>query len=56
MRALVKEENAFYRYKTIIGRKLSASTEKRREVEALIGCVVLNRFTELGRCRSGLVM
>ena len=42
----------YYRYKTIIGRKLRARTEKGREVEALLGCVVLNRFTELGRCRS----
>jgi len=27
----------------------------RREVEALIGCIVLNLFTELGRCQSELV-
>ena len=50
-----KVENAFYRYKTIIGRKLRARTEKGREVEALLACLVLNRFTELGRCRSELV-
>jgi hypothetical protein len=50
-----KVENTFYRYKTIIGRKLHARTEESREVEALLGCMVLNRFTELGRCQSELV-
>jgi hypothetical protein len=49
-------ENTFYRYKTIVGRQLRARTEKGREVEALLGCIVLNRFTELGRCRSELVV
>ena len=49
-------ENVFYRYKTIIGKKLRARTEKRREVEAVLGCIVLNRFTELGRCGSELVV
>ena len=47
-----KVENIFYRYKTIIGKKLRARTEKGREVEAVLGCLVLNRFSELGRCRS----
>ena len=50
-----KVENCIYRYKTIIGRKLHARTEESREVEALLGCMVLNRFTELGRCESMLV-
>ena len=51
-----KVENGFYRYKTIIGRKLRARTEEGREIEYLLGCLVLNRFTELGRCRSELVV
>jgi hypothetical protein len=42
-----KVENAFYRYTTIIGKKLRARTKEGREVEALIACIVLNRFTEL---------
>ena len=49
-------DNAFYRYKTIIGRKLRARTEEGREIEALLGCLVLNRFTKLGTCRSELVV
>ena len=51
-----KVENAFYRYKTIIGRKLRARTEKGKEIEAVLGCIVLNRFTELGSCRSEFVV
>ena len=51
-----KVENAFYRYKTILGKKLRARTEDSREVEAILGCKILNRFLELGRCRSELVV
>ena len=50
-----KVENAFYRYKTIIGRRLRARTEEGREVETVVGCKILNRFLELGRCESELV-
>ena len=50
-----KVENAFYRYKTIIGKKLRARTEDSREVETILGCQILNRFLELGRCESKLV-
>ena len=42
-------ENAFYRYKTVIGRKLRARGEKAREVEVILGCNILNRCLELGR-------
>ena len=35
-------ENTFYRYKTIIGRKLRARKEETRQVEAIIGCKILN--------------
>ena len=48
-------ENCIYRYKTIIGRKLRARTEEGREVETVIGCNILNRFLELGRCHSEVV-
>ena len=51
-----KVENTFYRYKAIIGRRLRARIEKGREVEALLGCLVLNRFTELGICRLEFVV
>ena len=50
-----KVENAFYRYKTILGKKLRAITEESRETEAILGCQILNRFLELGRCDSKLV-
>ena len=50
-----KVENTFYRYKTIIGKKLRARTEESREVELILGCQILNRFLELGRCESKLV-
>ena len=45
-------ENAFYRYKTVIGRKLRARGEKAREVEVILGCNILNRCLELGRPES----
>lgn len=50
-----KVENTFYRYKTIIGKKLRARTEESREVETILGCKILNRFLELGRCESKLI-
>ena len=50
-----KVENCIYRYKTIIGKKLRARTEEGREVETVLGCKILNRFLELGRCESGVV-
>ena len=50
-----KVDNCIYRYKTIIGKKLRARTEESREVETILGCQILNRFLELGRCESKLV-
>jgi hypothetical protein len=50
-----KVENTFYRYKTILGRKLRARNEQSRLVETIIGCNILNRFLETGRCESILV-
>ena len=45
-------ENAFFRYKSIIGSGLRARTSAGRQTEALLACHVLNRMTELGRPRS----
>jgi IS5 family transposase len=42
-------ENAFFRYKSIIGDRLRARTSGAQETEALIACNVLNRMLELGR-------
>ena len=50
-----KVENTFYRYKTILGRKLRARSERNRQVETIIGCNILNRFLENGRCKTILV-
>ena len=41
-------ETAMYRYKTIIGRRLLARTLSGQQVEAKIGCNVLNRMTSFG--------
>ena len=41
-------ETAMYRYKTIIGRQLLARTLSSQQVEAKIGCNVLNRMTSFG--------
>ena len=42
-------ENAFYRYKNIIGGRLRARNHEAQEREAAIGCAILNRMRELGR-------
>ena len=49
-------ENTFYRYKTILGKKLRSRREENRHVETVIGCNILNRFLELGRCKSEIVL
>jgi transposase len=41
-------ENAVYRYKTIIGRRLHARTLPNQRTEVKIGCNVLNQMTRLG--------
>jgi hypothetical protein len=41
-------ETAIYRYKTIIGRRLYARILSSQQVEASIGCNVLNRMTSFG--------
>ena len=40
-------ENAFFRYKTIIGPALRARDEDNRHAEARLGCVILNRLREI---------
>ena len=45
-------ENAFFRYKSIIGDGLRACSVSGREVEASLACRVLNRITALGRPES----
>ena len=45
-------ENAFFRYKSIIGEALRARTSGGQMVESLVACQVLNRMTSLGRPES----
>ena len=45
-------ENAFFRYKTIIGDGLRARRRGGRAVEASLACNVLNRMTKIGRPES----
>ena len=48
-------ENAFFRYKAIIGDGLRARSPGARAVEASLACGVLNRMTELGRPESSAI-
>jgi hypothetical protein len=41
-------ENAFYRYKRIIGGRLRAKNDDAQQREAAIGCAILNRMLEMG--------
>ncbi len=45
-------ENAFFRYKSIIGERLRARTPGGRTVEALLACNILNAMTDRGRPAS----
>ena len=49
-------ENTFYRYKTILGKKLRSRRDESRHVETVLGCNILNQFLELGRCKSEMVL
>ncbi len=42
-------ENTFFRYKAIIGDRLSARDSLAQATEALLGCNILNRMRDLGR-------
>ena len=48
----VRVENAFFRYKAIIGGGLRARSPGGRVTEAVIACNILNRMTRLGRPAS----
>ena len=48
-------ENAFFRYKSIIGAGLRARSRGARTVEASLACGVLNQMTELGRPESSAI-
>jgi hypothetical protein len=45
-------ENAFFRYKAILGGRLRARHLKAQEAEVSIACNILNRMIELGRPKS----
>ena len=45
-------ENAFFRYKSIIGDVLRARSPAGQGSEAVLGCEILNRMTDLGRPAS----
>ena len=45
-------ENAFFRYKTIIGAGLRVRAAGGQRAEARLACNVLNQMTELGRPAS----
>jgi len=45
-------ENAFFRYKSIIGDRLRARSRAGRVAETVVACNVLNQMTELGRPES----
>ena len=42
-------ENAFFRYKLIIGDRLRARSPAGQRTEAVVACHILNRMTQLGR-------
>ncbi len=45
-------ENAVFRFKSLVGVKLTASKFENQQVEALVRCRVLNRMATLGMPRS----
>lgn len=45
-------ENAFFRYKTILGRKLRSHSIENQKIEALTACNILNKFTQMEMCDS----
>ncbi len=45
-------ENAFFRYKAIIGGDLRARSPGGRVIEAVVACNILNQMTGLGRSAS----
>ncbi len=47
-----RAQNAFFKFKTILGDRMRARGEEAQRVEASIACNILNRMTELGRPES----
>ena len=45
-------ENAFFRYKSIIGESLRARRRAGQETEVILACNILNQMTQLGRPAS----
>ncbi|MFT5051443.1 MAG: hypothetical protein ACI8QZ_002860, partial [Chlamydiales bacterium] len=45
-------ENAFFRFKSILGGRLRARHPEAQEAEAVAACNILNRMLELGRPTS----
>ena len=49
-------ESEMFRYKQVIGDSVSTKNLASQTVEVLLGCRILNRFLELGRCKSDAVV
>ena len=47
-----RAENAFFRYKSIIGESLRARSRAAQETEAILACNILNQMTQVGRPAS----
>jgi hypothetical protein len=45
-------ENAFFRYKSIIGESLHARSPGGQRTEAVLACIILNQMTQRGRPES----
>ena len=49
-------ESEMFRYKRVIGDSVSTKNLASQSVEVLLGCRILNRFLEFGRCESYAVV
>ncbi|MFT4543293.1 MAG: hypothetical protein ACI841_003196 [Planctomycetota bacterium] len=49
-------ENAFFRYKSMLGDRLHARNRMAQETEVAIGCKVLNKTFALGQPKSKAVV
>ena len=48
-------ENAFFRYKSIVGGRLRARHPESQKAEAIIACNILNRMIAIGRPESVVI-
>ncbi len=55
-RQQARVENAFFRYKAVLGGSLKARNSNAQSREATIGCHILNRMAELCRPKSYAVV